>query len=68
MKKCLLIFSPPCLDINECAGHPCGSHGTCVDCVNEFKCVCDLGYSGETCQNKKGKLRENKQYRYTFSS
>lgn len=37
------------LDINQCDPNPCNGH-TCVDKVNEYKCQCKNGYSGDTCQ------------------
>ena len=41
-----LFFS----DINECSSNPCKNGGTCFDQVNSFRCVCQAGYAGKTCQ------------------
>ena len=37
------------IDRNECASQPC-RHGTCVDGVNGFKCLCFTGYTGRLCR------------------
>lgn len=37
------------LDINQCDPNPCNGH-TCVDKVSAYKCQCNNGYSGDTCQ------------------
>ena len=38
------------IDTDECAGNPCGNHGTCVDLLGGYDCECDVGYSGENCE------------------
>ena len=37
---------PPSLPSNPCQNIECGAHGTCSD----GRCVCEGGYSGESCQ------------------
>lgn len=39
------IFS----DIDECSSNPCANGGTCVDSVNDFRCICPAGFSGKNC-------------------
>jgi hypothetical protein len=34
----------PCVNINDCVGHTCGPHGTCVDKLNNYTCDCDPGF------------------------
>ncbi|KAL4641272.1 fibulin-7 [Arapaima gigas] len=41
-----------CTDISECASNPCQNGGTCVDGVNQYKCVCPQNWSGSHCQHK----------------
>jgi hypothetical protein len=35
-----------CANIDDCAGNPCGSGGTCIDATNGYSCSCEPGYSG----------------------
>ena len=37
------------LDIDDCQSNLC-VHGSCMDQLNEYKCACDAGYTGEICQ------------------
>ena len=37
-------------DINECASNPCQNGGTCVDGINWYFCICDLGFAGDNCE------------------
>jgi len=39
-------------DIDECAMQMCSLPGTeqCLDLINDFQCVCSLGYTGQFCQ------------------
>merc|ERR1711981_1315161 len=37
------------ININDCKGNPCGSHGVCADRVGFHECTCDKGYSGKDC-------------------
>lgn len=35
-------------DIDECVSSPC-IHGTCQDAINNFTCICDMGYTDILC-------------------
>ncbi|XP_078329616.1 uncharacterized protein LOC111112680 [Crassostrea virginica] len=35
---------------DECASDPCHNNGTCVNEVNLFSCVCDIGHYGSVCE------------------
>ena len=35
-------------DINDCESDPC-THGSCLDGVRSYTCVCDAGYTGANC-------------------
>ncbi|CAK8694007.1 unnamed protein product [Clavelina lepadiformis] len=37
-------------DVDECASTPCQNGGTCTHGVNQYKCICDLGYHGSNCE------------------
>ncbi|XP_011376157.1 fibulin-7 isoform X2 [Pteropus vampyrus] len=41
--------APP--DISECSSQPCQNGGTCVEGVNQYKCVCPPGRTGSRCQH-----------------
>uniref|UniRef100_A0A8D0HG11 Fibulin 7 n=1 Tax=Sphenodon punctatus TaxID=8508 RepID=A0A8D0HG11_SPHPU len=41
---------PECKDISECASHPCQNGGTCVNGVNQYKCICLQEWTGANCQ------------------
>ncbi|XP_029450125.1 fibulin-7 [Rhinatrema bivittatum] len=41
---------PQCKDIIECTCHPCLNGGTCVEGVNQYKCMCPQGWTGTNCQ------------------
>ena len=41
-------------DINDCKPDPC-KHGSCVDRVISYTCVCDPGYSGVNCNKGESK-------------
>ncbi|XP_053879065.1 fibulin-7 isoform X2 [Malaclemys terrapin pileata] len=36
--------------ISKCSSNPCQNGGTCVDGVNQYKCTCPQGWTGENCQ------------------
>ena len=37
------------IDIDDCAGVECPGNSTCIDEVDSFTCVCNLGFEGENC-------------------
>ena len=49
--ECASGFTGSQCDINndDCIGINCSTHGECVDGVNSFKCSCNPGYTGDTC-------------------
>ena len=38
-----------CADVNECMESPCANSGTCVNQENGFTCMCEAGFTGDTC-------------------
>ncbi|XP_043323641.1 fibulin-7 isoform X3 [Cervus elaphus] len=42
--------TPP--DISECSSQPCQNGGTCVEGVNQYKCICPPGRTGSRCQHQ----------------
>ncbi|RNA11732.1 delta and Notch-like epidermal growth factor-related receptor [Brachionus plicatilis] len=38
--------------INYCDGHPCINNGTCVNKLDGYECLCDIGYFGTNCNEK----------------
>ena len=36
-------------DVDDCAGEPCQNGGTCKDGLNDYICMCAVGYTGENC-------------------
>ena len=38
------------LDIDECDPVPCRNGGTCFDGINEYRCHCMAGYTGDVCE------------------
>ncbi|KAF0876584.1 FBLN7 protein, partial [Crocuta crocuta] len=43
---------PHCRDVSECSSQPCQNGGTCVEGVNEYKCICPPGKTGSRCQHQ----------------
>lgn len=41
------------LDIDDCAGQPCLNGGTCIDRLNDYTCICAVGYHGKNCNSGK---------------
>ena len=37
-------------DVNECSNKPCKNGATCSDKVNDYTCVCAVGFTGHTCE------------------
>lgn len=47
------------INLNECAGNPCGNGGTCTDGENMFTCACPAAWTGLTCgTGKRRKMHE----------
>ena len=42
-------FSLFVADVDDCAAQPCHNGGTCIDGVNDYTCVCAVGFTGENC-------------------
>ena len=45
-----VIFFP---DVNDCMPDSCENGGNCTDMVNEYTCICVLGYTGADCETSK---------------
>ena len=43
-------------DINECLGVTCENGGTCDDVINDYNCICVVGYTGRHCQTSELKM------------
>ncbi|KTF92353.1 hypothetical protein cypCar_00008339 [Cyprinus carpio] len=43
---------------DDCASNPC-QHGTCEDGINEYKCVCKPGFTGERCTEEINECSSN---------
>ncbi|XP_047126957.1 sushi, von Willebrand factor type A, EGF and pentraxin domain-containing protein 1 isoform X1 [Hydra vulgaris] len=41
-----------CLDINDCSSSPCLNGGHCIDLRDDFRCECQKGFWGETCEKE----------------
>ena len=44
------------VDVDDCAGEPCQNGGTCKDGVNDYTCMCAVGYTGENCAVGKNRV------------
>ncbi|XP_068719937.1 uncharacterized protein [Montipora capricornis] len=38
------------IDVDECVPNPCANGGSCVDGVNNYSCICRVGYTGDLCE------------------
>ncbi|XP_038309141.1 fibulin-7 isoform X2 [Canis lupus baileyi] len=50
---------PHCQGISGCSSEPCQNGGTCVEGVNEYKCICPPGRTGSRCQHQAQTDRQN---------
>ena len=41
------------IEVNECHSAPCLNDGRCLDMINEYKCQCAYGWTGDRCEVKK---------------
>jgi hypothetical protein len=48
-----------CVNIDDCADHTCGPHGTCVDLLQDYKCDCDRGFEQVVDEGTKEKVCGN---------
>ena len=46
-------FFPIILDIDDCLSNACANGGSCVDGVNNYSCICPVGYTGDLCESGK---------------
>ncbi|XP_042551285.1 fibulin-7 [Dipodomys spectabilis] len=43
---------PHCRDISACASQPCHNGGTCIEEVNQYRCICPPGRTGGHCEHQ----------------
>lgn len=48
MFKCSGTFCE--IEANECHSSPCLNNGRCLDLVNEYRCQCPFGWTGQRCE------------------
>ena len=51
LTKCCVLLP----DIDECESNPC-VHGKCQNGDNNYKCICEPGYTGIHCEIGKSQL------------
>ena len=42
----ILIFA----GVLGCVTNPCMNGGVCIEDLNNYKCICDVGYTGYNCE------------------
>ena len=47
------------LDKNDCLSGPCYNGGKCIDGHDSFICICERGFYGPTCAERKGYMQRN---------
>lgn len=47
-------------NIDDCSINRCKNGGSCIDLVNDFKCVCDPPFTGRECQDQLDPCSPNK--------
>ena len=40
-------------ETNECASNPCLQASTCIDLLDDYECICEMGYEGQNCEKGK---------------
>ena len=38
------------LELNECSSSPCLNNGTCFSDLNNYRCECPVGFTGQNCE------------------
>ena len=47
------------LDVNDCVNSACLNGATCIDGVNQYSCICQDGYQGVYCSERKSLNDQN---------
>ena len=55
-------------DIDDCAVQPCYNGGTCIDAVNDYTCICAVGYTGKNCIVSRNSVDVSKIILYKYFS